>query len=64
MLLTFRFNDHHQNEAKLKGQPATIDEVLPEPQVISCACNDETKGEENSHISTRAHPKPRGSQTG
>jgi hypothetical protein len=63
MLRTFRFDDHCQHKAKLKGQPHTIEGVLFNPRAISWIGNDETK-EEDSRISTQWHLEPKGSQTG
>jgi len=40
---TLSFNYYRQHEAKLKGQPPTIYEVLSDPRGISCVRNDETE---------------------
>lgn len=51
ILQTFRFDDHHQHKAKLKGQPSTIDEVLSKPAHDQLARNVETKDEEEkAHV--------------
>ena len=45
---TLSFNHHRQHEAKLKGQPPTIDEVLSNPRGISCARDNEDY--EETHV--------------